>query len=83
VGVEKGETYNGADDDGSGTVALLEILKPFSKKKDGHGPKRSIMFFTRTREWLTWIQILLWKIHFSLLQNTIANINIAHDWPQR
>jgi Zn-dependent M28 family amino/carboxypeptidase len=31
VGVKNGDIYNGADDDGSGTVALLEIA--FSKAK--------------------------------------------------
>ena len=36
---------NGADDDGSGTVALLEIAEAFMKaKEDGHGPRRSILF---------------------------------------
>jgi Zn-dependent M28 family amino/carboxypeptidase len=43
VGVKNGDIYNGADDDGSGTVALLEIA--FSKAKKGHGPKRSILFY--------------------------------------
>jgi Zn-dependent M28 family amino/carboxypeptidase len=51
VGIQKGEVYNGADDDGSGTVALLEIAKAFAKaKKDGHGPKRSILFLHVTGE---------------------------------
>ncbi|MDX6183429.1 M28 family peptidase [Flavobacterium sp. Fl-77] len=51
VGIKKGEIYNGADDDGSGTVALLEIAKAFAKaKKDGHGPKRSILFLHVTGE---------------------------------
>ena len=45
VGIQDGEVYNGADDDGSGTVALLEMAKAFAKaKKEGHGPKRSILF---------------------------------------
>lgn len=51
VGVENGEIYNGADDDGSGTVALLEIARAFQKaKKDGKGPKRSILFLHVTAE---------------------------------
>jgi Peptidase family M28 len=38
---------NGADDDGSGTVAVMEIAKVFAQaKKDGHGPRRSILFMT-------------------------------------
>ncbi len=51
VGVKNGEVYNGADDDGSGTVALVEIAKAFEKaKKDGHGPKRSILILHMTGE---------------------------------
>lgn len=51
VGIKDGEIYNGADDDGSGTVALLEIAKAFQKaKKEGHGPKRSILFLHVTGE---------------------------------
>ena len=51
VGIKKGEVYNGADDDGSGTVALLEIAQAFAiAKKEGHGPKRSILFLHVTGE---------------------------------
>ena len=51
IGVENGEIYNGADDDGSGTVALLEMAKAFAKaKKEGKGPKRSILFLHVTGE---------------------------------
>ena len=51
VGIKDGEVYNGADDDGSGTVALLEIAQAFEiAKKQGHGPKRSILFLHMTGE---------------------------------
>jgi len=51
VGIKDGEVYNGADDDGSGTVALIEMAKAFAKaKKQGHGPKRSILFLHVTGE---------------------------------
>ncbi|MDA9588256.1 M28 family metallopeptidase [Flavobacteriaceae bacterium] len=52
VGVNaKGEIHNGADDDGSGTVALLEIAEAFKKAADeGNGPKRSIVFLHVTGE---------------------------------
>ena len=51
IGSHDGEINNGADDDGSGTVAVLEIAKAFAKaKKDGHGPKRSIVFLNVTGE---------------------------------
>jgi hypothetical protein len=43
--------YNGADDDGSGTVTVLQLATAFAKaKKDGHGPRRSILFMTVTGE---------------------------------
>jgi hypothetical protein len=51
VGMKDGEIYNGADDDGSGTVALLEIAQAFQQaKKEGHGPKRSILILHVTGE---------------------------------
>jgi Zn-dependent M28 family amino/carboxypeptidase len=43
--------YYGADDDGSGTVAILEIAEAFQKAVDeGNGPKRSILFLHFTGE---------------------------------
>ncbi|SDR13235.1 Peptidase family M28 [Chryseobacterium soldanellicola] len=51
VGTRNGVVYNGADDDGSGTVAVMEIAKAFqSAKKSGNGPKRSILFLHVTGE---------------------------------
>ncbi len=51
LGKTKDEVYNGADDDGSGTVALVEIAKAFQKaKNEGHGPKRSILILHVTGE---------------------------------
>lgn len=52
IGVTKdGQINNGADDDGSGTVALLEIAEAFKKAADaGKGPKRSIVFLHVTGE---------------------------------
>ena len=45
------EINNGADDDGSGTVALLEIAEAFKNAADaGNGPKRSIVFLHVTGE---------------------------------
>ncbi|WP_435263569.1 M28 family metallopeptidase [Tenacibaculum sp. nBUS_03] len=50
-GVKNGEIYNGADDDGSGTVAMLEIAEAFKKAADaGKGPKRSVLFLHVTGE---------------------------------
>lgn len=51
VGMKNGEVYNGADDDGSGTVALLEIAQAFKiAKKEGNGPKRSVLILHVTGE---------------------------------
>ena len=51
VGMHDGEVFNGADDDGSGTVAILEIAEAFKAAQDnGHGPKRSIIFLHVTGE---------------------------------
>ncbi len=50
-GVKNGEVYNGADDDGSGTVGILEIAEAFKKAvDDGYTPKRSILFLHVTGE---------------------------------
>lgn len=78
VGMKNGEVYNGADDDGSGTVALLEIAQAFMQaKKDGYGPKRSLLFLHVTGE--------EHGLHGSRyytdnplfpIENTIADINI-------
>lgn len=78
IGVKNGEVYNGADDDGSGTVALLEIAQAFAKaKKEGKGPKRSILFLHVTGE----EHGLLGSSYYAQnplfpLANTIADINI-------
>ena len=51
IGVKNGEINNGADDDGSGTVALLEIAEAFKQaEKKGNGPKRSLIFLHVTGE---------------------------------
>ncbi|WP_293931562.1 M28 family peptidase [Sphingobacterium sp. UBA6645] len=40
-----GTFFPGADDNGSGTVGVLELAKAFAAaKKDGHGPRRTILF---------------------------------------
>ncbi len=49
---KKGESiYNGADDNGSGTTAVLEIADTFAKGlKDGKRPRRSVLFLLVTGE---------------------------------
>ena len=79
VGMDKdGNVYNGADDDGSGTVALLEIAEAFQQAvKEGNGPKRSILFLHVTGE----EKGLYGSKYYTQypiypLENTIANLNI-------
>ena len=79
IGIEKnGQINNGADDDGSGTVAILEIAKAFQKaKKAGVGPRRSILFLHVTGEehGLHGSRFYSENPLFSI-KNTIANLNI-------
>lgn len=78
VGTKNGVVYNGADDDGSGTVAVMQIAKAFqSAKKAGNGPKRSILFLHVTGE----EHGLFGSSYYSdnpvfPLENTVADLNI-------
>lgn len=78
VGMKNGEVFNGADDDGSGTVALLEIAQAFKKaKNDGFGPKRSILFLHVTGEEHGLHGSRFYSENPLLpIENTIADINI-------
>jgi hypothetical protein len=73
-----GEINNGADDDGSGTVSLLEIAQAFSKAKaDGKGPRRSILFLNVTGEEKGLFGSEFYSENPLLpLKNTIADLNI-------
>src|SRR6185503_15761544 len=43
--------YYGADDDGSGTVSVLQLAKAFAKARaEGKGPRRSILFLANSGE---------------------------------
>ena len=70
--------YNGADDDGSGTVAVMELAKIFAEaKKAGHGPRRSILFMAFTGEENGLLGSEFYASHPTFpLQNTVANLNI-------
>ncbi|HMC01404.1 MAG TPA: M28 family metallopeptidase [Flavobacteriaceae bacterium] len=78
-GVRNGKIYNGADDDGSGTVAILEIAEAFKiAENNGFSPKRSVVFFHATAE----EKGLLGSKYFTdvepivPLKNIVANLNI-------
>ncbi len=51
IGTSGESINNGADDDGSGTSAILELAEAYVyAKKAGNGPRRSILFMTVTGE---------------------------------
>ena len=79
VGVSStGEVFNGADDDGSGTVSVMEIAQAFATAaKEGNRPRRSILFLNVTGE----EKGLLGSQYYSEnpvfpIANTVNNINI-------
>ena len=78
LGIEGDKVYNGADDDGTGTVSLLEIAQSFSLAvKEGHGPKRSILIMPVSGE----EKGLLGSKYYTdnpvfPLEQTVANLNI-------
>jgi hypothetical protein len=78
LGKKDSVIYFGADDDGSGTVSLLELAAAFSKAKAaGKGPRRSILFLANSGE-----EKGLWGSEFYTdhplypLDKTTANLNI-------
>lgn len=80
VGVdEKGQIYNGADDDGSGTCAVMELAQAFAHaKKDGHGPRRSFLFLWVTGEEKGLLGSEYFTDHDPVipLKNIMCNLNI-------
>jgi Zn-dependent M28 family amino/carboxypeptidase len=49
--MRNGKIYFGADDDGSGTCAVLEMARAFAKAKaEGNGPRRTVLFMTVSGE---------------------------------
>jgi Zn-dependent M28 family amino/carboxypeptidase len=78
VGTKNGVVYNGADDDGSGTVAVMEIAEAFLQaKKSGNSPKRSVLFLHVTGE-----EHGLWGSKYYSenpifpIENTVVDLNI-------
>lgn len=69
---------NGADDDASGTMAVLEMAEAFVQaKKEGNGPRRGLLFMTVTGEeqGLFGSQYYVENPVYPLAQ-TVANLNI-------
>lgn len=78
IGKEGNVVFNGADDDGTGTVALLELAQAFQKAVDeGRGPRRSLLIMPVSGE----EKGLLGSKYYTNnpifeLENTVANLNI-------
>ena len=78
VGRRGDDIFNGADDDGSGTVSVMEIAEAFQKAKEmGAGPKRSVLCMLVTGE----EKGLLGSKYYTEnpiypLEQTVVNINI-------
>ena len=79
IGIDKnGDINNGADDDGTGNVALLEMAEAFKQaEEEGFGPKRSLVFLHVTGE----EKGLLGSKYYTEnplypIKNTVANLNI-------
>ena len=78
IGLVDGKINNGADDDGSGTVTVLEIAEAFMKAHlEGNGSRRSVLFMNVVGE----EKGLLGSEWYSdnpifPLENTVANLNI-------
>ena len=78
TGFNMGEIYNSADDNGSGTVALLEIAQAFKIAEiNGYGPKRSIIFlhFSAEENGLRGSEFYV-KNPLYELNKTIVNLNL-------
>lgn len=78
LGMKGEEVYNGADDNASGSSALMELAESFQlAKKQGNGPRRSILFLHLTGEeiGLYGSQYYIENPVFSL-DSTLVDLNI-------
>jgi len=78
LGMVGDTVYNGADDDGSGTVALIEMAEALMQaKKAGEGPRRSVLFiaFSGEEKGLLGSKAYIEDPVFEL-KNTVADLNI-------
>jgi hypothetical protein len=78
LGIKNGVVYNGADDDGSGTTSVLAMARAFVQaKKDGHGPRRSILFLANVGEEEGLLGSQYYTDHpIFPLANTVTDLNI-------
>ncbi|MFY9160377.1 M28 family peptidase [Aquirufa ecclesiirivi] len=73
-----GRINNGANDDGSGTVTVMELAEAFGKAAaEGHRPRRSILFMTVTGEEKGLLGSEYYSNHpLFPLANTVCDLNI-------
>lgn len=78
LGKRGNEIYNGADDNGSGSTALIELAQAYAQAKaDGNGPRRSVLLM-----WLTGEEKGLLGSEYYVknpifpLENTIVDVNV-------
>ncbi len=78
IGKEGDVVFNGADDDGTGTVTMLEIAQAFQQAVvDSMGPKRSILIMPVSGEEKGLLGSKYYSNHpIFPLENTVANLNV-------
>ncbi len=78
IGMENGVVFNGADDDGTGTVALLEMAEAFMQAyREGNGVRRSILIMPVSGEEKGLLGSAYYTDHPVIpLEQTVANLNI-------
>ena len=78
VGIIDGEVHNGADDDGSGTVTVMELARQFLEmSKRGLRTRRSILFMNVVGEEKGLLGSEYYADHPVFpLENTVANLNV-------
>ena len=78
IGKKGDDVYNGADDNASGTSAVMEMAQAFVQaKKEGNGPRRSVLCLHVTGE----EKGLLGSAFYASnpvfpLENTVVNVNV-------
>ncbi len=78
LGKRGDDIYNGADDNASGTSGVLEIAQAFAiAKKEGKGPRRSVLCLLLTGEEKGLLGSQYYAEHpIFPLENTVADVNI-------
>jgi len=78
LGVHDGKIFNGADDNGSGTAAVMEMAEAFSLAKEaGFTPKRTMVFMTVAGEEKGLLGSSYYTDHpIFPIKKTVCNLNI-------